>query len=106
MLDINFLPWRKKKESERKGRVLLFLIFVNIVILAGMIWLERSGQEKIIIQRKRNSFLANQNEILEEKIKDYSRIEKEKHVLVEKLIVLNQIRANQPQILKGLSEGL
>ena len=89
MIEINFLPWRKKLAKTKKAKFVAALfscLFLMVILIAAkFVYFER----KIIQQEEINKFLQYSNKKLNYKANLFKSLKKERNFLLEKLIMLN-----------------
>lgn len=113
MSKINLLPWREELRTERKKQ---FFITVGIaaVVAAGVWGLVHFYHTQLISnQQARNKFLEDQIVLLDKKIEEIKRLEREKERLLARMRAIEQLQGNRPlivrlfdEIVSGLPEGM
>ena len=104
MSKINLLPWR---EARRKELQVQFVIMLAIVaLLAGAVW--GAGHfyhvQLIEVQNKRIKYIDDQIAIVDKKIKEIKRLEKEKERLLSRMRAIEQLQGNRPLIVRLFDE--
>jgi len=104
MARINLLPWR---ETLRKERQQQFFVTVGVfVAITVCIWgaVHFVNTQRIDYQETRNQFLTSQIELLDLKIAEIERLEKEKQRLKARIEAIERLQGNRPLIVHLFDE--
>ena len=104
MSRINLLPWR---EARRKELQTQFVITIAIVaLIAAAIWggVHFYYTQLIDFQNARLTFLAQQIEVVDKKIAEIKKLEKEKDRLLSRMRAIEQLQGNRPLIVRLFDE--
>ena len=113
MARINLLPWRealrKEKQTEYLTTIALFAVLAA-VIWGGVHWYHT---QVIEYKNSRLTFIESQIAVLDKKIKEIKRLEKEKERLLARMRAIERLQGNRPlvvrlfdEIVKSLPEGV
>ena len=104
MARVNLLPWRE--ELRKQKRVEYFSILGVCAAIALGIWLavHLHFDELIAQQERRNAFLGQQIKLLDKKIKEIQRLEKEKENLIARMKAIETLQTSRPIIVHLFDE--
>lgn len=104
MARINLLPWREALRKERQQQFFATMgVFVAITLC---IWgaVHFVNTQRIEYQEMRNQFLTTQIELLDKKIAEIERLEKEKQRLKARIEAIERLQGNRPLIVHLFDE--
>ena len=104
MARINLLPWRealrKEKQTEYLTTVALFAVLAA-VIWGGVHWYHT---EVIKYRNSRISYIESQINVLDKKIEEIKRLEKEKERLLSRMRAIERLQGNRPLVVRLFDE--
>lgn len=104
MAKINLLPWRealrKQKMQEFGGLMAAFAVLAGIVVGA----LHLHFNSRIDYHNFRNAYLDDQIKLLDKKIQEIQRLEREKERLIARMRAIEQLQRNRPLIVRFFDE--
>ncbi|MCG8324537.1 MAG: PilN domain-containing protein [Thiotrichales bacterium] len=113
MAKINLLPWR---EALRKEKQTEFLITLGLfAALAAAVWgaVHWYHTEVIKYQESRIAYIESQIKVLDKKIEEIKRLEREKERLLSRMRAIERLQGNRPlvvrlfdEIINSLPEGV
>ncbi len=104
MAKINLLPWR---EALRKEKQTEFLVTVAIfAVMAAVIWggVHWYHSEVIKYRENRLSYIDSQIKVLDKKIQEIKRLEKEKERLLARMRAIERLQGNRPLVVRLFDE--
>ncbi len=104
MAKINLLPWR---DALRKEKQIEFFITMGIAAaIAVGIWglIHFYHTQLIEYQQSRNVYIENQIAVLDKKIEEIERLEREKERLLARMRAIEQLQGNRPLIVRFFDE--
>ena len=104
MAKINLLPWREERRKEQKTE---FAILLGIcAVIALMIWGVIHLYHNLLIeyQQNRNQYITTHIELLDKKIEEIRRLEKEKQRLLARMRAIELLQGNRPLIVRLFDE--
>lgn len=104
MAKINLLPWR---EALRKERQQQFFVTVGVfVVITICVWLAVHFVNTLRIdhQQGRNQTISKEIEVLDRKIAEIERLEKEKQRLKARIEAIERLQGNRPLIVRLFDE--
>jgi type IV pilus assembly protein PilN len=104
MSRINLLPWREalRKQKQQEFFAVAGLCAVVAAVIIGLVHFYHV--QLIEAQEVRNTFLENQIEVLDKKIKQIRELEKEKQRLLDRMRAIEQLQRNRPLIVRFFDE--
>jgi len=104
MARINLLPWREelRKEKQQEFFVMLGVVAVLAAVVWGMIHFYYS--QRIEAQGLRNKFMNDQIALLNKKIKEIQKLQKDKQRLLDRMRAIEQLQSNRPLIVRFFDE--
>jgi len=104
MANINLLPWREELRKEKQQEFVMMLGVIALVAVAvwGMIHFYYS--QRIEAQELRNNFMKDQIAVLNKKIKQIKKLEKDKQRLLDRMHAIEQLQSNRPLIVRFFDE--
>ncbi|MCH8845414.1 MAG: PilN domain-containing protein [Proteobacteria bacterium] len=104
MARINLLPWRETLRKERQQQ--FFATMGVFVVITVCIWgaVHFVNTQRIEYQEMRNQFLTTQIELLDLKIAEIERLEKEKQRLKARIEAIERLQGNRPLIVHLFDE--
>ena len=99
-ININLLPWRETLKEQQKKEFLSMLGLVVAGAVGLMICIHTLVARQIAFQNDNNTYLKNQIQILDQKIVEIQKIEKEKKELLAKMEVIQQLQASRPEVVQ------
>lgn len=113
MARINLLPWREALRKERQTEYLTTVAL--FAVLAAVIWggVHWYHTQVIEYRNSRITFIESQIAVLDKKIKEIKRLEKEKERLLARMRAIERLQGNRPlvvrlfdEIVKSIPEGV
>lgn len=104
MAKINLLPWREELRKEQQKE---FFIMVGVAaLLAVGVWgiVHFYHTQLISYQQSRNKYVEEQIVLLDKKIEEIERLEKEKERLLSRMRAIEQLQGNRPLIVRLFDE--
>jgi len=98
MAHINFLPWRDERRKEKQKEFLVFLGFTAALAGVLVFFVHVQMQGMIAYQNARNDFLQNEIKILDKRIAEIRKLEKQKAALVERMKIVEELQASRPGV--------
>jgi type IV pilus assembly protein PilN len=112
MAHINLLPWREERRKEKQQEFLVFLGFTAAIAAILVFFVHVQVQGMITYQDARNTYLQNEIKILDKRIAEIKKLEKQKAALVERMKIVEELQASRPgvvhmfdQLVTTLTEG-
>lgn len=104
MSKINLLPWREalRKQKQQEFIAVAGLVALIAAIIVGIVHFYHV--QLIEAQELRNTYLTSQIEVLDRKIKEIQRLEKEKQRLLDRMRAIEQLQRNRPLIVHFFDE--
>ncbi len=104
MARINLLPWREELRKERQKE--FFIIMGAAALITLGVWGLVHYYHTLLIQRQdaRNGYLEQQIALLDEKIKEIERLEREKERLLARMQAIELLQGNRPLIVRLFDE--
>ena len=99
-ININLLPWRETLKEQQKKEFLAMLGFVVAAAVALMLCIHTLVARQITFQQENNTYLKSQIQVLDQKITEIQKIEKEKKELLAKMEVIQQLQASRPEVVQ------
>ncbi len=106
MSRINLLPWR---EARRKELTTQFAVTAFVVaLMAGAVWgaVHYYYIQLIEVQNSRIAYIEKQIAIVDKKITEIKKLEKEKERLLSRMRAIEQLQGNRPLIVRLFDELL
>ena len=104
MAKINLLPWREELRKERQQEFFVLLGIAAVVGLAVWGLVHFYHVQLIEYQQSRNTYLTQQIEILDKKIEEIKRLEREKERLLARMRAIELLQGNRPLIVRFFDE--
>lgn len=104
MARINLLPWREELRAERKRQFFGILGLAGVVGLLVSILVHMSFESKITSQQGRNNYLTSEISLLDEKIKEIERLEKQKEELLNRMQIVQSLQQSRPLVVRLFDE--
>ncbi len=104
MSRINLLPWREqlRKQKQQEFFAMIGLCAVLAAITVGIVHFYHV--QLIDAQEVRNTFLENEIAILDKKIEEIQRLEREKQRLLDRMRAIERLQRNRPLIVRFFDE--
>ncbi len=104
MAKINLLPWRDERRKEQKTEFAIMLGICAVVAL--LVWGVIHFYHNLLIeyQQNRNQYITSQIELLDKKIEEIKRLEKEKQRLLARMRAIELLQGNRPLIVRLFDE--
>ena len=100
MANINLLPWREELREQR-NKEFYAAIGVVVVIALALIYLVSSYYEGALqAQQFRNSFVARETQVLDEKIAEIRELQSTRKQLIERMELIQNLQGNRPVIVR------
>ncbi len=104
MAKINLLPWREALRKEKQNEYIATMI-VFALIAAGIWGAVHFYHGEVIKYRKsRLSYIDNQIELLDKKIEEIKRLEREKERLLSRMRAIERLQGNRPLVVRLFDE--
>lgn len=104
MARINLLPWReaerKKKQKDFFTTTALSACLMGVIIFYAHLHIS----SMIETQTARNTFLQDQIKVLDQKIEDIKKLEKDKESLLARMNVIQELQRSRPGIVRMFDE--
>ena len=106
MSRINLLPWREARRKEMQTQFVMAVVVV--ALLAGAAWgaVHYYYIQLIDLQNARIAYVQQQIEVVDKKIKEIKKLEKEKDRLLSRMRAIEQLQGNRPLIVRLFDELL
>lgn len=104
MTNINLLPWREKRRSERQKQYQLILALVIIIGFFVTYLLNQYFEVQIENQGQRNVFLVKEIKKLDEKIIEIKELHQTRKQLIERMKLIQDLQGNRPIIVRIFDE--
>lgn len=104
MVKINLLPWREERRQQLTKEYYVLLgvgAFIAAAIIGAVYYVYSHNLD---FQKKRNSRLDSEIQILNGKIKDIENLEKDKESLLARKKVIEELQANRTQMVHLFDE--
>lgn len=101
---INLLPWREEFRQQKK---LEFFKIGAVVLVAGIVATFVWGsiiQEMSDNQQKRNAFLQEKIDVLDEKVKEIVKLKERRQQLLDRLAVIQSLQGNRSETVRVFDE--
>lgn len=104
MSKINLLPWREALRKERQTE--FFITLGIVVVISAGIWglIHFYHTQLISYQQLRNQFVQQEISLLDKKIEEIKRLEKEKQRLLARMRAIEQLQGNRPLVVRLFDE--
>jgi len=98
MARINLLPWREELRKEKQQE--FFVMLGVIAVLAAAVWgvIHFYYSQRIEAQELRNKYMNDQIALLDKKIKQIKKLQKDKQRLLDRMHAIEQLQSNRPLI--------
>lgn len=104
MIEINLLPWREEQRNLNK-KIFLYGVIISITIaLFVILWIHISLEKKVNQQKYRNQVLQNEINLLASKNNALFKVKKQKKLLQQQLLTLQNLRFSRYQMVNLLNE--
>jgi len=104
MAHINLLPWRENLRKKRQRDFGTATIFAVLVACAACIGVHFYISELISFQEKRNTFLQQEINLVDKKIKEIKELEKTKAQLIARMHVIQSLQSSRPAVVHLFDE--
>lgn len=100
MAHINLLPWRAEQRAERKKDFFKAMVF-SLIVAAGLFFLATQYVKGLLTEQSdRNTFLQQEIESVDLKIKEIEALDQEKENLIARMQVIESLQLSRPKIVK------
>ena len=99
MIEVNFTPWRERLRHKKEKQSLTILISMLSIVLFMILFSNLMLEKGSLIQGQRNNFLINEKHKLFDKERGYRLLQKEKKILLNRLIVIYKLKGKQRNVL-------
>ena len=104
MARINLLPWREELRAERKRQFIGILGFAAIVGLLVSLLVHMSFASKIDGQQGRNTYLKSEITLLNKKIREIEKLEKQRDELLNRMQIVQSLQQSRPLVVRLFDE--
>ncbi len=104
MAKINLLPWREELRAERKRQFVGILGLAVVVGALVSLLVHMSFESKIGSQQSRNSYLKSEISQLDTKIKEISKLEKQREELLNRMQIVQDLQQSRPLVVRLFDE--
>lgn len=104
MARINLLPWRAERRKERQRQFLSVLGGAAILMVLIVVYAHFHINTLFEYQRQRNTYLTNEIDALDQKIKEIKKLEATKAKLLARMDIIQQLQESRPQIVHLFDE--
>ncbi|MEJ2761462.1 MAG: PilN domain-containing protein [Gammaproteobacteria bacterium] len=104
MAKINLLPWREelRKEKQQEFFAMLGVVALAAVCVWGLVHFYYS--QRIEAQELRNTYMHDQIALLDKKIEQIKKLEKDKQRLLDRMHAIERLQSNRPLIVRFFDE--
>ena len=100
MSKINLLPWREELRKEKQQQFFVILGICAAIAVGAWGLVHYYHTQLIDYQQQRNKFMEEQIALLDKKIEEIKRLEKEKERLLARMRAIEQLQGNRPLIVR------
>lgn len=104
MAKINLRPWRAEQRKERQTQYLLTLALVAGLSLFVSYSVQKFYEIELENQQARNSFIENEIQGLESKIKEIQALRDKRTQLLDRMKLIQELQGNRPVIVRFFDE--
>lgn len=106
MAKINLLPWREELRKERQQEFLAMLGLVALVAVCVWGLVHFYYSQRIEAQEQRNNYMHDQIAVLDKKIQQIKKLERDKQRLLDRMHAIERLQSNRPLIVRFFDELL
>ena len=98
MPQINLLPWREELRKRRQKEFGVLALIAMLVMGGVVLGVHIYFQQRIDYQAKRNNFLNEEIEKLDQKIKEIEDLDREKQRLLARMDIIQKLQSSRSEI--------
>lgn len=104
MADFNLLPWREAKREAQKKQFFTLVAFVALMAAGTAFGAHLYMQDWITYQEERNTYIKNEIQNLDNKIKEIEKLDETRQALIDRINVIEQLQSTRPAIVHLFDE--